>query len=126
MTPSRPPATALALLSLAFAACSANVPDQPALAASNVPPGRVATALRANDVAESVRQLSSRARENREESAGPTPGSRLVRIRDGFAEVLVGRANPDGTVSTRCVDSGEAADAFLNEAPSSALVKAEQ
>jgi hypothetical protein len=126
MTPSRPRASVWALLSLAFAACSANAPDQPALSASKLPLGRASTALRANDVPESVRQLSSRAPENREESAGPTPGSRLVRIRDGFAEVLVGRANPDGTVSTRCVDSGEAADAFLNETPSSGLLKAEQ
>jgi hypothetical protein len=49
----------------------------------------------------------------------------VVHIRDGFAEVLVARANPDGTVSTRCVDSAEAADAFLNETPAE-LQKAEQ
>jgi hypothetical protein len=47
-------------------------------------------------------------------------GSRLVRLRDGHAEVMVARSNPDGSVSTRCVDSGDAAEAFLNEAPAAA------
>jgi hypothetical protein len=124
MTPSPPRATSLALLLLAVGACSADAPNQAALA-SGTAPSRATSRLQAIDVAESVRQLSSRAPQNREESEGPTPGSRLVRIRDGFAEVLVGRANPDGTVSTRCVDSAEAAEAFLNETPGP-LQKAEQ
>jgi hypothetical protein len=70
--------------------------------------------------------LTTRAPENLEVSDGPLPGSRLVRVRQGYGEVVLAKTNPDGTVSTRCVDSPEGADAFLDNPSTPKLVKAAQ
>jgi hypothetical protein len=114
----------LPLALLLLVGCSANP------SASSVPPGakgsRAAGLAAAGDVRGSVRILTSRAPENLEVSKGPLPGSQVVRVREGFGEVVLAKTNPDGTVSTRCVDSPEGADAFLDETTSSGLTKAAQ
>jgi hypothetical protein len=40
-------------------------------------------------------------------------GATQVNLKGRFNEVVIGRANPDGTVETRCVESIEEAAAFL-------------
>ena len=40
-------------------------------------------------------------------------GTKQVNLKGRFNEVVIGRANPDGTVETRCVESIEEAAAFL-------------
>lgn len=108
LTP-RSPFISPVLLALLAAGCAAQPPDAPAAKA----PPRSAALAKPMDVPEAVGQLGSRSPEGREVVEGSLPGSRLVRIRDGHAEVVIARANPDGTVSTRCVDSAEDARAFL-------------
>jgi hypothetical protein len=78
------------------------------------------------DLRGSIRMLTSRAQENLEASPGHRPGTQLVRIREGFAEVVLAKTNADGTVSTRCVDSPEGADAFLNDPSPAGRIKAAQ
>ena len=116
----------LSLLLLLLAGCSAEAPN-PTLP-SPLKAGGAATARAAGpDLRQSVRTLTSRAPENLEVSEGPIRGSQLMRIREGYGEVIVAKTNPDGTFSTRCVDSAEGADAFLNDtSPSSSLTKAAQ
>lgn len=106
----RPPSSSLILLVLLAAGCGARVPDAPSSRASS----RASALAKPMDVPEAVGQLGSRSPEGREVVEGSVPGSRLVRIRDGHAEVVIARSNPDGTVSTRCVDSAEDARAFLD------------
>jgi hypothetical protein len=76
---------------------------------------------------ENVRQLTARGPENLEISEGPVRGSKVIRVRSGYSEVILARTNPDGTVSTRCVESGEGADEFLDgTSPSTSLTRAAQ
>ncbi len=46
-------------------------------------------------------------------------GAQRAEINSGFQNAMIARANPDGTVSTACVDSTEQAKAFLLAAPGS-------
>jgi hypothetical protein len=111
-------------MALLVTACSGNGPTP---ASSAAPRTAYATGRTTSpDVRESVRLLTARGSENLEVTAGPLPGSRLIRVRGGYGEVLVAKTSPDGTVSSRCVDSPGGADAFLNDSPSSAPVKAAQ
>ncbi len=57
---------------------------------------------------------------------GRRPGSQVMRIREGFSEVILAKTNADGTVSTRCVDSPEGAEAFLDDPSPSGRIKAAQ
>jgi hypothetical protein len=117
--------TAPPLLLFLLAACSANAPTSvapPALKASSSASALAST----GDLRGSIRLLTSRAPTNLEVSKGPHPGSQLVRIREGYAEVVLAKTNADGTVSTRCVDSPEGADAFLNDTSPPSRVKAAQ
>ncbi len=110
---------------LLLAACSANAPtgaNSAALAAR----GSASNLAAAPDISESVRALTARGPENLDISAGPVAGSKIIRIRSGYSEVLIARTNPDGTVSTRCVDSPGGADAFLNNTAPSSPTKAAQ
>ena len=107
---------------LLAAACSANGPTAASAKAHGPTPGLTA----ASDIGASVRALTARGSENLEVSAGPLPNSKIIRIRGGFSEVLLAKTNPDGTVSTRCVDSAGGADDFLNSPTPSAPVKAAQ
>jgi hypothetical protein len=117
--------TALPILLSLLAGCSANAPTS--LAPPAVKAAGSASALAvAGDLRGSVRLLTSRAPENLLVSEGRLPGSRLVRVQEGYAEVVLAKTNADGTVSTRCVDSPEGADAFLNDTTPSHLVKAAQ
>jgi hypothetical protein len=105
----RPPSGSLVLLVLLSGGCAVQAPDAPSSKAAT----RSSALAKPMDVPEAVGQLSSRSPQGREVVEGSVPGSRLVRIRDGYAEVVIARSNPDGTVSTRCVDSAEDARAFL-------------
>jgi len=105
----RRPSGSFVLLVLLTAGCAAQAPDD----ASSKAPARSAALAKPLDVPTAVGQLGSRSPQGREVLEGPVPGSRLVRITDGHAEVVIARSNPDGTVSTRCVDSAEDARAFL-------------
>jgi hypothetical protein len=123
MTSSR--STRLPSLLLVLAACSAGAPT------GAVPPTAKGTAAAsrlaaAGDLRGSVHLLTTRAPENLDVSDGPLPGSRVVRVRQGYGEVMLAKTNSDGTVSTRCVDSPEGADAFLNETTRPTLAKAAQ
>lgn len=109
------PAKAFFWMLVLLAACSANGPG-PAISAPS-PRGPAAGLAAAPDIHESVRQLTARGPDNLDVSAGPV-GTRIIRIRGGYNEVLVAKTNPDGTVSTRCVDSADGADAFLGETAS--------
>jgi hypothetical protein len=115
----------LPLLVLLLGACSANGPDPEVPGAAKARGGSAGLAG-PSDLRQSVRGLTSRGAENLEVSAGPIPGSRVVRIRAGYSEVMLAKTNPDGTVSTRCVDSSEGAEAFLDETSPSTLAKAAQ
>ena len=117
------PARSIPWMVLVLTACSANGPT-PAISAA--PRNGVSSAglTAVSDVGESARRLTARGSENLEVTAGPLPGSKLIRIRGGYSEVVLAKTNPDGTVSTRCVDSAGGADDFLNSAP--APVKAAQ
>jgi hypothetical protein len=115
----------LPLLLLLLAACSANAPN-PAVPAAAKARGGATGLAGAPDLRESVRTLTSRGAENLEVSAGPIPGSRVVRIKGGYSEVFLAKINPDGTVSTRCVDSSDGAEAFLKETSPSTVAKAAQ
>ncbi len=119
------PAKAFPWMLVLLAACSANGPG-PAISAPSPARGPAAGLAAAPDLHESVRQLTARGAENLDVSAGPVPGTRIIRIRGGFNEVLVAKTNPDGTVSTRCVDSADEADAFLGEPASASPAKAAQ
>gem|GEM_PF-3692160 len=105
-----------------LAACSTDGPG-PAISAPSAARGPSAGLT---DIHENVRQLTARSADNLEVSAGPVPGSRIVRIRAGYSEVVLARTNPDGTVSTRCVDSANGAEAFLGETPAASPTKAAQ
>jgi hypothetical protein len=108
---------------LVLCACSAGAPGTSApLNARRTGAGDTS----AVDVRQSVSALTSRAAGNMEVSAGPLPGSKLLRIRGGYNEVILARANPDGSFSTRCVDSADGADAFLNDTAPVGIVKAAQ
>jgi hypothetical protein len=116
----------LSLLLPLLAGCSANAPN-PAVPASPMARGSASGLAETPDIRQSVRTLTSRAPEDLEASDGPIRGSRLVRVRQGYSEVIVAKTNPDGTFSTRCVDSAEGAEAFLNDtSPSSSRTKAAQ
>ena len=123
MPPNRLASLPLCLLLLA--ACSANPSASAASSPAAKKPGAAALAA-SGDVRGSVRMLTTRDERNLEVSQGPLPGSQLRRVQQGFGEVFLAKTNADGTVSTRCVDSPEGADAFLNETSSSALTKAAQ
>src|SRR5208283_1292719 len=107
---------------LLLAACSASSPTAATAKGAPRAPGLTA----ASDIGASVRQLTARGSDSLEVTAGPLPNSKVIRIRGGFSEVLLAKTNPDGTVSTRCVDSPGGGDAFLNSAGPSAPVKAAQ
>jgi hypothetical protein len=113
----RPQTWSPAVLLLLAAACSAQAPAGPASTKAPRVDGRSTALARSPDVPEAVRQLTARGPETREVTEGRIAGSRVVRIRDGNAEVMVARTNQDGSVSTRCVDSAEGAQAFLGEKP---------
>lgn len=115
----------LPLLVCLLGGCSANAPS-PAAASSVKARGTAAGLTAGSDIRDSVRVLSSRAQENLDVSEGPVPGSRLLRIRQGFGEVFIAKTNPDGSVSTRCVDSAAGADAFLSSTTPSRPLKAAQ
>lgn len=123
MTARRP--TALPILLSLLAACSANAPTSPAPPAVEAAGSASALSV-AGDLRGSIRLLTAREPGNLEVTKGRLPGSQLVRIREGYAQVILAKTNPDGTVSTRCVDSPEGADAFLNDTTPSHLVKAAQ
>jgi hypothetical protein len=108
-----------------LAGCS---PGAAPSAASSAAKGTArASALAATgDLRGSIHLLTSRAPENLEVSTGNRPGSQLVRVREGFGEVVLAKTNADGTVSTRCVDSPEGADAFLDDPSPSGRIKAAQ
>lgn len=110
---------------LLLAACSAEAPPT-AISAPSGARGPATGLTTAADIRESVRQLTARGADNLEVSPGPLPGSQVMRIRAGYGEVLIAKTSPDGTVSTRCVDSAEGADAFLNSTTQSAPLKAAQ
>jgi hypothetical protein len=92
--------------------------------------GRSGAAALASAAAPDVRgvahQLTARGPENLEVSPGPVKGSKIIRIRSGYSEVILAKTNPDGTVSTRCVDSPAGADAFLDSTTPSSIPKAAQ
>jgi hypothetical protein len=123
MTARRP--TLLPILLLLLAGCSANVPTSAAPAANRASRGTSATAA-PGDLRGSVRLLTSRDPVNVEVAKGRLPGSQMLRIHQGYGEVILAKTNPDGTVSTRCVDSPEGAEAFLSDTSRSSLVKAAQ
>jgi hypothetical protein len=123
MTPRRP--TALPILLFLFAACSANAPTSVAPQAVKAT-GSASAVAATGDLRGSIRLLTSREPGNLEIAKGRLPGSQLVRIREGYAEVVLAKTNPDGTVSTRCVDSPEGADAFLNDTSLPSRIKAAQ
>ncbi len=106
------------------AACSANSPTRANSAALARGSGSNLTA--SPDIRESVRQLTARGAENLDISPGAVAGSKIIRIRNGYSEVLLARTNADGTVSTACVDSPGGADAFLSSTAPSAPAKAAQ
>jgi len=119
------PRIRLPILLVGLAACSAGAPT------GVIPPPAKGSAVASRlagtgDLRGSVHVLTTRAPENLEVSDGPLPGSRLVRVRQGYGEVVLAKTNPDGTVSTRCVDSPEGADAFLDNPSTPKLVKAAQ
>lgn len=70
--------------------------------------------------------LTTRDAQYLEVSQGAFPGSQLRRVQQGFGEVVLAKTNPDGTVSTRCVDSPEGAEAFLDETSSPTRTQAAQ
>jgi hypothetical protein len=117
--------TLVPALLLFLAGCSAGAP------ADAVPPsakgsGAASKLAAAGDVRASVHLLTTRAPENLQVSKGPVPGSQVSRVQEGFGEVVLAKTNPDGTVSTRCVDSPEGADAFLADTSSPKRAKAAQ
>jgi len=116
------PAKALPWMLALLAACSDN--GSPAISAPSPARGPATGLTTASDIQGHVRQLTARTPDNVEVSEGPVPGSRIVRIRGGYSEVVLARTNPDGTVSTRCVDSANGAEAFLSETPSPSPTKA--
>jgi hypothetical protein len=117
--------SALPILLCLLAACSANTPTPVAPPAVKAP-GGAATLAVPGDLRGSIRLLTAREPGSLEVSKGRLPGSQVVRIRDGYAEVLLAKTNPDGTVSTGCVDSAEGAEAFLNDTTPSHLLTAAQ
>jgi hypothetical protein len=102
-----------------LAACSANGPDSANYAVPKAA-ARASVLAAAPDIHESVRQLTSRGPENVDIGPGPVPGSLVMRIHAGFSEVLLAKTNPDGTISTRCVDSPGGADTTPSAAPAKA------
>jgi len=117
--------TPLSISLVVLAACSAGAPT------GVVPPSAKGTAVAsrlagAGDLRGSVHALTTRDPENLVTSDGPLPGSHLVRVQQGYGEVVLAKTNPDGTVSTRCVDSPEGADAFLDNPTAPKFVKAAQ
>lgn len=121
------PRTLLPLLMLLAVACSAQAPAGASSAVAPKGAGRATALAKPQDVPEAVGQLTARGPETREVTPGVLPGSRVVRIVDGNAEVMVARSNPDGSVSTRCVDSAEGAREFLEEKTATTdTVRAEQ
>ena len=115
------------LFTLLVAACSAQAPSSGSGTVAPTASGRSTALARPRDLPEAVRQLTARGPETRLIAPGTRPGSKVVRILDGNAEVMIARSNPDGTVSTRCVDSGEGAQAFLDETPAAGdIVRAAQ
>ncbi len=119
------PAKALPWMLALLAACSPNAPG-PAISAPSPAGGPTARLTAAPDIHESVRQLTARGPDNLDISAGPVAGTRIIRIRAGYSEVVLARTNADGTVSTRCVDSAPGAEAFLGETASTSPTKAAQ
>jgi hypothetical protein len=117
--------TALPILLLLLGACSGSAPDSAASPAAKGE-SRASALASTGDLRGSIRILTSRAAENLEVSQGHRPGSQVVRIREGFSEVVLAKTNADGTVSTRCVDSPEGADAFLNDPSPSGRIRAAQ
>ena len=103
-------------LTLSLCSCDAG-PDE----ANATPPGTVATstaALNADPTFhESVRALTAKTPGSIERSAGPNPGSTLLTIHHGNAEVVVGTVNADGSTTKRCVSSPAEADAPVAAAP---------
>ena len=121
---SRPP-YALPLLLLILGACSASAPSA-SLSATAQKRGGAAALTSAPSVRESAHALTSHEPGNLEVSQGPVQGSQHVRVVSGYSEVVLARTNPDGTVSTRCVDTPGGADEFLDGTSPSGLVKAAQ
>ena len=66
-------------------------------------------------VVEAVRAATTRAPGRTERVAVPGGGQLdHVVLGEGYQHVVVGRLEPDGTVSTSCVDSAPQAEAFLS------------
>jgi len=119
-------ATVLSPFLLLLAACSSGAPN-PGASAAGKARGPATASTSAANMRENVRQLTARGPENLEISEGPVRGSKVIRVRSGYSEVILARTNPDGTVSTRCVESGEGADEFLDgTSPSTSLTRAAQ
>ena len=121
MTTPLPKSLRLALLLLGGCSAGTHAPGLSATA-----PPRSGGLVSAAAIPAVVGELTSRAPENVQVTAGPIPGSKLMRIQSGFGEVMLGRANPDGSFSTRCVESAQAADAFLSGATPDSPPKAAQ
>ena len=117
-----PSSSLLVLLTGLAAGCSA----QPPAAAPSRAPGPAAALSRPSGVVDAVAQLSSRSPAGRQVIEGPVAGTRVVRITDGHAEVVIARTNPDGTVSTRCVDSAGSAQQFLEGDSTAAAPRADR
>jgi hypothetical protein len=116
-------AAVLPPLFLVLTACSGTPTGPTASTKASTPGTRATSSLNMRD---NVRELTARGPENLEISDGPVQGSKLIRIKSGYSEVVLARTNPDGTVSTRCVESGSGADEFLDGTSPSTLTRAAQ
>ncbi len=66
-------------------------------------------------VVEAVRAATTRSASPTEVVPSPNGGQlKRVNLGEGYQHVVVGRLEPDGTVSTACVDSAPQAEAFLS------------
>jgi hypothetical protein len=87
-----------------------------ACSSAATPPGASSKALTkspSGDLHDTVRRLTARQPGGAVATPGPG-GYQVFKVQEGGAQVVVGRTNPDGTVTAKCVDSPD--DTFLDDA----------
>jgi hypothetical protein len=109
-----PLGVALLLGSCAGAPPPVEDPASPALQAKAAA-GRSAAAIAAPDLHATVGRLTSRTGADRVETVR-ADGVHVVTFSQGFSQVVLARTNPDGSVTTKCVDSEQASRDFLGGA----------
>jgi len=103
------PCGVLLVFAMSGLGACAEPPVQPTSGATPQPSSRASPR-----VIEALRIATARAPGKTERVAAPGGGQldRVV-LGDGYRHVAVGRLEPDGTVSTACVDSASQAETFL-------------